>query len=147
MVSAISGGTGTFSTDMVLLQKADQILKAADSNNDAQLTTDEFTEAAVASGASASAAAELFNQLDQGGKGYLTKQDLATGLAQAGSTDGLAATQQPVQAAGAAGAGGGGGGTAVSYDPADLNFDGTVTAAERVQYALKQYEKQKEAAS
>ena len=125
-------------------QAADQIMKRADANRDGKITEAELGNAIEAAGGKQSSSVkEIFNLLDQGGKGYLTKQDLEDGLSKA-------AQSQPTQgkAAGASGGGparGGGGAAGASStataDPEDLNQDGTVTQQEKIQYLLTHYAK------
>jgi hypothetical protein len=95
-------------------------------------------------------ASEIIKQLDQGNKGYISKQDLEAGLARVDQG------KQP-QGPPKGGPGGGGGSpstgsssgtsTTTSHDPEDLNQDGTVTMEEKIQYAQKLYAAQKEAQS
>ena len=154
MVGSISSGSGTGTASVVELmrsQKADQILKQADSNQDGKITEDELSKALGADANQPSSnVSDFFKQLDQGNKGYITKQDIENGLAKA--EQGSAQGQQPAKGGGGGVRGGGGGGggegasATASYDPEDLNQDGTVTAAERIQYMLNLYAAQKDAA-
>jgi Ca2+-binding EF-hand superfamily protein len=145
MVSSISSTSAAYSatqTQETRSVEADKILKAVDTNQDGKITEDELSKAMAAQGSKqGSSAAELFKQLDQGSKGYITKQDLEDGLAK---TDQAKAPST----SGSGGGGGGGGGsssaggatsTTTSYDPADLNQDGVVSAQERIEYAQKAY--------
>jgi hypothetical protein len=124
---------------------AERILKAADANNDRIITEDELAKAlGDQPNRKGPTAAELFKQLDQGSKGYITKQDLEDGLARAEQAP------MPQGSPAGAGRGGGGGGAAsavTSYDAEDLNQDGRVTMEERAQYAAKVYAARHEAAS
>ena len=143
MVSSISSTSAAYSatqTQETRSVQADKILKAVDTNQDGKITEDELSKAMAAQGSKqGSSAAELFKQLDQGSKGYITKQDLEDGLAK---TD-----QAKAPSTGGSGGGSGGGGgsssaggtTSKTYDPADLNQDGVVSAQERIEYAQKAY--------
>jgi hypothetical protein len=143
MVGSISSAVASYSTTQAQETRslaADRILKAVDTNQDGKITEDELSKAMVAQGnKQGPSAAELFKQLDQGNKGYITKQDLEDGLAKADQ-----AKQPKAPPAGGGGGGGappaaGGTSTTTSYDPADLNQDGVVTAQERMEYAQKAY--------
>ena len=165
-IGSMSGGYDAAQIQQMRSQAADRLLKAVDTNQDGKITADELSTAMGAQGdVQSSSTSEIFKQLDQGNKGYITKQDLEDGLAKAqqGQETQSQQTQAPQSATppggGAAAAGGGGGSaptagssstsasTTTSYDPADLNQDGTVTMQERTQYALKLYEAQKETSS
>lgn len=124
----------------------DKLFEKADTNQDGKITKDELTKSVETDSASAGGSDrkisvdEVFQMLDAGGKGYITKQDAAEGL------DKLAqkATEAAEKPAGGGGGGRAGGGTAASasateYDPRDTNQDGTVSAQEQMAYELKQY--------
>ncbi len=151
MVGSISSGAyNAVLASASRSQAADQIMKKADANRDGKITEAELGNAIdAAGGKQSSSVKEIFNLLDQGGKGYLTKQDLEDGLSKATQS-------QPTQgkAAGASGggpAGGVGGAAAASgtatADPEDLNQDGTVTQQEKIQYVLTHYAKAASASS
>ena len=135
-IGSSSGGYDTASVQQMQSQAAAKLFRTVDANQDGRITEDELSQAMQAQGnQSGPSAAELFKQLDQGNKGYLTEQDLEAGLAK---------VDQGKQAQGTPKGGPGGGssassGTTTSYDPEDLNQDGTVTSQERIQYALNLY--------
>jgi len=152
MLGAISSGAGSYDVairQQMKAKEADRILQRVDTNQDGKVTEDELSKAVQANGNKQGvSAAELFKQLDQGGKGYITRQDLEEGLAKA--EPGTASLGQAPS--GRAGRGGGGDGdaaggasTTTAFDPEDLNEDGKVTNQERIQYMLKVYAAQKEA--
>ena len=153
MVGAIGSGSGEFdtaSTQQTRSKVADRILKEIDGNQDGKVTRDELSAALDARGVKqSSSASQFFKQLDQGDKGYLTKQDIENGLESV-------ARSAPARAQAASRPGGGGGGgtgdsssasTTSSYDPRDLNQDGVVTMQEQLQYVLNLYNAQIEAGS
>ena len=91
---------------------------------------------------------ELFQMLDSGGKGYITKEDAAAGL------DALAqklAEAKSKTSGGGESTGGGGGAkgagasgassTSTDYDPKDTNQDGTVSLQEELAYVMTHYAK------
>jgi hypothetical protein len=152
-IGSVSGGYDAASTRQTLSKLADRILKEVDGDQDGKITQDELSAALDARGVKqSSSASEFFKQLDQGDKGYITKQDIENGLesvAQSAPAQG----QPAARPGGAPPAGGGGTGdsssasTASSYDPQDLNQDGVVTMQEKLQYVLNLYTAQTEAGS
>lgn len=150
MVGSVSSGSGGYDTaviEQLRAQAADRMLKRVDSNQDGKITEDELSRALEASGNKQTASvSELFKQLDQGGKGYITKQDIEDGLAREEQAK-AAQAQQPAKLGRGGAPAAGGAGTSYSYDPADLNQDGVVTTQERIQYILNLYAAQKEVES
>jgi hypothetical protein len=157
MVSSISSGSGGVDTASIqqIRSQAARMLKAADTNKDSKITENELSKAIGASGSkSGPTPAEIMKQLDQGSKGYLTQQDLEAGLAKADQAKPAHAPRQSGSGGGAAPAAGGAGSPSTArtsgtteqdtYDPADLNQDGTITVLETVQYAQQVYARQQE---
>ena len=160
MVSSIGSGSSGYNTasiQQMRSQAAARLLKAADANQDGKITEGELSKAMQAQGnKQGPSAAEIIKQLDQGNKGYITKQDLEAGLAKADQGKQIQGPPRGGPGRGGAPPAGAGGGsssagssssasTPTSYDPEDLNQDGTVTLQEKTQYALKLYAAQKEA--
>ena len=158
MISSIgssSAGYDTASIQQMRSQLAEKLFKTADANQDGKVTADELSNVMQAKGnKQGPSASEIIKQLDQGNKGYITEQDLEAALAKLDQGKQL---QGPPKGgpgeAGAPPAGGGGSSskgsssstvTTTSYDPEDLNQDGTVTMQEKLQYAAKLYAAQKE---
>jgi Ca2+-binding EF-hand superfamily protein len=131
----------------------DRLFKRADTNRDGKITKSELTQALesdsvnLGTGEDQKAKVDaIFNLLDPGGKGYITKQDATDGLEKLAQmqADRSAAATPPARHGGGGGDGGGGGTTvtAVDMDPADTNQDGKVSMQEEMTYALKQYQQQ-----
>ena len=165
-ISSVSGSYDTAQIQQMRSLAADRLLKAVDTNQDGKITQDELSKAVDSRGGQQGpTTAELFKQLDQGNKGYITKQDLEDGLAKADQRSPPAGPPPGMSGGGGpppAGADGGGGAaapagssssassgasTTTTYDPADLNQDGIVTMQERLQYAAKLYAAQEQAPS
>jgi hypothetical protein len=167
-ISSVSGSSSTAQIQQMRSQAADRLLKAVDTNKDGKITEDELSTAMGAQGSKkqGASAAELFKQLDTGSKGYITRQDLEAGLAKAAqstqtqaSSTSTPSSSTASTAAGASGASSGGGGgagstsatpspgaavTTPTFDPEDLNQDGTVTMQEKLQYTAQLYAAQQE---
>jgi hypothetical protein len=119
---------------------AGRMMKSVDTNQDGKITQDELTEAVHDSGNKQGLSAqELLQQLDQAGKGYITRQDIETGLQRAQSTS-FSASQPPPGRGGPPPTGDPmNTSNTYTFDPEDLNQDGTVTNQEEIQYLLTQY--------
>jgi len=141
MVGPISRAAASYSTTQSQETRslaADKIIKAVDSDQDGKITEEELSKAMEAqAGKQGPSAAELFKQLDQGGKGYITKRDIEDGLAKADQAQQARARKGGGE--GGAPRAGGGASAAKAYDPADLNQDGVVTMRERMEYAQQAY--------
>jgi Ca2+-binding EF-hand superfamily protein len=144
MVSPIINRSDSYSVQHARSLAAQQMFQSADSNSDGKITEDELTRSMAARGNNEGpGAAELFKQLDQGSKGYLTQRDVEAGLEKLGQSQ----PAQDVPRSGPPEGGGGASAAATTFDAEDLNQDGRVTMQEKVQYALKIYLAQKEAES
>jgi hypothetical protein len=139
-VSSAASISNTAQTQEARSRIAERIFKAADSNQDGKITEDELSSAMAAQGGKQGpSAADLFKQLDQGNKGYITRQDVEDGLAKAGQSKAAANGKTSRNEGGGGPHGGGGASAAKVYDPADLNQDGVVTMRERMTYAQQAY--------
>lgn len=156
-ISTIGGVSRTTAVEQIRSQESARLFQKVDANQNGRITADEFTQAAEAhakqtsgqSGAQLPNPAELFKQLDQGNKGYLTQQDLETGLAQANRN--RPADSPPPERAAAPTANSpsdpgsddlsttGTSSSIAGTKPEDLNQDGNVTLQEKIRYVLNQY--------
>jgi Ca2+-binding EF-hand superfamily protein len=140
-IGGTTAGDGSVSTT----QAVDQLFKKADSDSDGKITKSELTQAGesdsveISSSGREMSVEEVFNLLDTGDKGYITKQDAASGLEKLQSTSGGAAATGGAGKPAGGGGGGGGGSASATTDPADTNEDGTVSLQEELAYMLKQY--------
>ena len=144
MVSSVSGTGAGYDSSTVAQARpraVDQIFQKIDADRDGKITKTELTQYfesdSVETGSSGQTPSveAVFNALDTGDKGYITKQDVANGMAQA--------PPKPPGGEGpeAGGAGGGAGGTtSLEDDPRDTNQDGTVSMQEEIAYAIQHYQ-------
>ncbi|QOY89956.1 EF-hand domain-containing protein [Paludibaculum fermentans] len=131
------------------------MFEKVDVNRDGKITKDELSNS-IESDSSASSkklsADQIFQVLDSGGKGYITKQDAADGLEKMAQKMEQGGGAPPAdggkQGSGGSGSGGGSSSSTTSsssssevYDPKDTNQDGKVSMQEEVAYALSQYTK------
>jgi hypothetical protein len=136
----------TASTQQTRSKVADPILKEVDGNQDGKITQDELSAALDARGVKqSSSASEFFMQLDQGCKGYITKQDIENGVESVAQRAPAQAERLPAGNGGTKGSSSTG--STSSYDPRDLNQDGEATMQEQLQYVLNLYTVQTEAGS
>jgi hypothetical protein len=83
------------------------VFKAVDTNQDGKITENELSKAIAARGSKQGpSASEIMKQLDQGNKGYITKQDLDAGLAKVDQTQKAQGTAPGVAGGSEAPAGG-----------------------------------------
>lgn len=152
MVSSIgnsSGASDLAAAQQIRSQMADRMMKAVDTDQNGKITEGELTTAIEASGRRQGlTSSELFQQLDQGGKGYITREDIQSGLERTAPNQSSAVPPPPVQGGGPRGGGGAPparesesttSSSTYFYDPEDLNQDGTVSSQEQMQYLLDQY--------
>jgi EF-hand domain pair/EF hand len=152
LASFVSGGASSRSVER---PDAEQAFKALDSGNKGYLTADDLQAAVVkisaegarradTAGPSAPSAQEMLAQLDGDGDGKVTRQEFKADpkASPSGGAQGASpAGGQPP--AGAAGAGGGSkaasstSSSSETYEPADANEDGKVSAQEQQAYDAK----------
>jgi Ca2+-binding EF-hand superfamily protein len=142
------GGSGGFDVSKF----ASQVVKKSDANQDGSLDKAEFTKTLTSMGVSEEDAAKKFDSIDKGKTGKITQSDIEADM-KANAKNG---PPQGAQAGGARPAGGnrpdgdgdGGAGKSSStssssssssktYQAADTNKDGKVSAAEELIYSLK----------
>lgn len=153
MLSAIGGSSAASS----VTREVDQLFKKADGNRDGKITKEELSQAFQSDNVKEGSADQtakvnaIFDLLDQGGKGYITKEDATAGLEKLAQAQPGGAEPPAHKAHGGGGGGGGDGDTAtaavVNPDPADTNQDGKVSMQEELTYVLAQYQKSEAAHS
>lgn len=132
------GGSGGFDVSKF----ASQVMKKTDTNQDGSVDKAEFTKTLTGMGVSEEDAAKKFDSIDKGKTGKISQSDIEADMkanAKKGPPPGA-------QAGGGRSAGGSGAeksgeasssSTSKTYEAADTNKDGTVSAAEELIYSLK----------
>jgi Ca2+-binding EF-hand superfamily protein len=113
---------------------AAKMMSELDTSKDGNLDRNEFVSGLTAKGVSATDAGKMFDAIDTKKKGSITTADIESAVKSG-------AVKPPAGGAPRAGSGkppsGGSAGSSTSYDPADTNQDGTVTAQEALLYSMK----------
>ena len=117
---------------------ASQLMKELDTNHDGTVTKQEFVAALSAKGVSADEAGKLFDAFDKRQTGAITQSDIASTLKSAkpqrpagGHPHGGHPPTAPAGQASSSSTP-----AAQTYDPADTNHDGKVSAEEALAYGL-----------
>jgi hypothetical protein len=128
---------------------ATKIVKELDTDQSGSVSKSEFVSGATAKGISATDASTKFDSIDIKKTGSISRSDIETDIKSSVPKDGAAPSggaKPPSGAKGAPPAGGGQAGSAStstsssstkSYDKADANKDGTVSAVEQLLYSIK----------
>ncbi|GJJ02674.1 hypothetical protein RugamoR64_32120 [Duganella rhizosphaerae] len=161
MTTAISGASSastqatTFDPAKGAARFAAKVFTDLDADKDGKVNKDEFVSGLEKKGVSADDATKQFDAIDTQKNGSITQSDLETAIksgtfapprpsGDAGGAGGAQGAQGGQGAGGARGAGGGGGAGGVSsassstttYEAADTNKDGTVSAQEQLVYSI-----------
>jgi hypothetical protein len=154
--SVASGGSSSFDPSKMASMMATKMMNDLDPNNTGKVTKDQFISTLTAKGVSLTDATKMYDSIDTKGSGSITKSDIETAIKNGnlkppsgGPQGGPRGASGPGRAGGPGGAGksggasgasGGAGGASSStqtYDPADTNKDGVVSAQEAAIYAIK----------
>ncbi|MYM86857.1 EF-hand domain-containing protein [Rugamonas sp. FT82W] len=155
-ISGVSSGSTqatTFDPAKGAARFAAKVFKDLDADKDGKVNKDEFVSGLESKGVSADDATKQFDAIDTQKTGSITQSDLETAIKSGsfapprpnGGTGGAGGPQGGQQAEGARGAGGGGGGaggvsssgsSSKTYEAADTNKDGTVSAQEQLVYSI-----------
>ena len=147
-----AAGLGNFDPSKMASKIASKMLSDLDANKDGSISKDEFVSGMTSKGMSAPDAGKMYDAIDTKKNGSITKSDIETAVKN-GALKPPSGGRPPHSGGprGAAGAGAGGASgtsaSAKSYDPADTNQDGTVSAQEALIYSLKHPSSSKSATS
>ena len=126
--TVVSGGSG-FNPSKMASKMAEKMISDFDPNNTGKVTKDQFMSGLTAKGVSTADATKIYNSIDTKGTGSITKSDIETAIKNGN-------LKPP--SGGPQGAPGGASSSSKTYDAADTNKDGVVSAQEALIYALKQ---------
>jgi hypothetical protein len=146
--SVKSGSSGSIDPSKMASKIASKMMSELDPNNTGKVTKDQFISSLTAKGVSSTDATKMYDSIDTQGSGSITKSDIETAIKTgnlkppSGGPQGSGGAGGPGGAGGAGkpGAAGGAGGASSSsktYEAADTNQDGVVSAQEAAVYALK----------
>jgi hypothetical protein len=148
--SIASGGSSSFDPSKMASKIASKMMSELDPNNTGKVTKDQFVSALTTKGVSSTDATKMYESIDTQGSGSITKSDIETAIKAGnlkppsggpqGGPDGAGGSGGAGKSRGAGGPAGGAGGASSSsktYDAADTNQDGVVSAQEAAVYALK----------
>jgi hypothetical protein len=111
---------------------ASKMMTDLDANKDGGIDKKEFVTGLTSKGVSAEDAGKMFDAVDTRKTGSIDKADIESAV-KSGALKPPAGGRPPGGPRGPSA----GGGNAQSYDPADTNKDGTVTAQEALLYSMK----------
>jgi len=138
--TVVSGGSG-FNPSKMASKMAEKMMSDFDPNNTGKVTKDQFMSGLTAKGVSTADATKIYNSIDTKGTGSITKSDIETAIKNGNLKPPSGGPQGGTRGAGAPGGAGDPGSASSSsktYDAADTNKDGVVSAQEALIYALKQ---------
>jgi EF hand len=136
-VGGCSGGGGGFGgvdLSKMASHMASKMMNDLDTNKDGSIDKKEFVAGLTAKGISADEASKQFDAIDAQKNGKISKTDIESAIKN-GTVKPLRGGHQPGGAPPPGGQPPAGGATK-SYDPADTNKDGTVSAQEALVYSL-----------
>jgi Ca2+-binding EF-hand superfamily protein len=145
--SVTSGGSSSFDPSKMASKIASKMMSDLDPNNTGKVTKDQFISALTTKGVSSTDATKMYESIDTKGSGSITKSDIETAVKNGnlkppsggpqGGSGGAGSARKSGGAGGAAGGAGGASSSSKTYDAADTNQDGVVSAQEAAVYALK----------
>ncbi|MYN17518.1 EF-hand domain-containing protein [Rugamonas sp. FT107W] len=166
-ISGVSSGSTqatTFDPAKGAARFAAKVFTDLDADKDGKVNKDEFVSGLESKGVSADDATKQFDAIDTQKNGSITQSDLETAIKSGsfapprpnggGEAGGPGGPQGGQHAEGARGAGGGGGGaggvsssgsSSKTYEAADTNKDGTVSAQEQLVYSIAHPDKTSDA--
>lgn len=145
--SVTSGGSSSFDPSKMASKIASKMMSDLDPNNTGKVTKDQFISALTTKGVSSTDATKMYESIDTKGSGSITKSDIETAVKNGnlkppsggpqGGSGGAGGARKSGGAGGAAGGTGGASSSSKTYDAADTNQDGVVSAQEAAVYTLK----------
>jgi hypothetical protein len=134
-LAGASNPAGGFDPSKMASKIASKMMNDLDTNKDGNLNKNEFVTGLSAKGVSTKDAVKMFDAIDTKKTGSINTADLETAV-KSGAIKPPSGGRPPGGRGGPP-AGGGGGGSSQSYDPADTNKDGSVSAQEATLYSMK----------
>lgn len=138
-ISSVAGGSSSsFDPSNMATKMAAKMMNDLDPNNTGKVTKEQFISALTAKGVSSADATKMYDSIDTKGSGSITKSDIETSIKN-GNLKPPSADQQGGAPSGAGKSGGAGDTSSSSqtYEAADTNKDGVVSAQEAAIYAIK----------
>jgi hypothetical protein len=145
-INGISSGTQATSFDPAkgAARFASKVFGDMDTDKDGKVNKDEFVSGLEAKGVSTDDATKQFEAIDTQKSGSITQSDLETAIKNgdfkpprpASGTGGAEGAQGGKPPAGAAGGAGGASSSTKTYEAADSNEDGSVSAQEQLVYSI-----------
>jgi Ca2+-binding EF-hand superfamily protein len=144
-ISSISGsqgaaGSANFDPSKMASKIASKMMSDLDSNKDGTISKDEFASGMTSKGMSSADAEKMYDAIDTKKTGSITKSDIENAVKNGDIKPPSGGGRPPPSGgSGKPGGAGGAGGSSDSktYDPADTNKDGKVSAEEALIYSLK----------
>ena len=141
--SVASGSSSSFDPSKMASKMASKMMNDLDPNNTGKVTKDQFISTLTAKGVSSTDATKMYDSIDTKGSGSISKSDIETSIKNGNlkpPSGGPQSGPRSASSPGGAGKSGGAGGASSSsqtYDAADTNKDGVVSAQEAAIYAIK----------
>ncbi len=145
--SVASGGSSGFDPSKIASKVASRMMNDLDPNNTGKVSKDQFISTLTAKGVSSTDATKMYDSIDTKGSGSITKSDIETSVKNGnmkppsggprGGAGGSSGAGKSGGASGASAAVGGASSSSQTYEAADTNKDGVVSAQESAIYAIK----------
>jgi Ca2+-binding EF-hand superfamily protein len=138
--SVASGGSSSFDPSKMATMMASKMMNDLDPNNTGKVTKDQFISTLTAKGVSSTDATKMYDSIDTKGSGSISKSDIETSIKNGNlkpPSDGPQSGPRSASGPGGAGKSGGSSSSSQTYDAADTNKDGVVSAQEAAIYAIK----------
>lgn len=139
--SQSAASMGNFDPSKMASKIASKMMNDLDGNKDGSISKDEFVSGMTSHGMSATDAGKMYDSIDTKKSGSISKSDIESAVKN-GNLKPPSGKRPPSGAGGPGGTGGAGGASSSlssskTYDAADTNKDGTVSAQEALVYSLQ----------